>query len=79
MEDVYKLDSIQDGFIHYQLLLFCQETASNSSMPWYNGHIELANQNVPQQQHVDYKIANTLLKKGIRDTYKAWNQQDYSQ
>ncbi len=37
---------------------------------------QLANQNVLQQQHVDHKIANALLKKGTRDAYKAWNQQD---
>ena len=36
----------------------------------------LANQNVLQHQHVDWKISNTLLKKGTRDTYKTWNQQD---
>jgi hypothetical protein len=28
------------------------------------------------QQHVDHKIANALLKKGTRDAYKKWNQQD---
>jgi len=27
-------------------------------------------------QHVGHKIANALLKKGTRDAYKAWNQQD---
>jgi hypothetical protein len=26
MEDVDKLDNIQDGFIHYQLIRFCQAT-----------------------------------------------------
>ena len=30
----------------------------------------LANQNVLQQQHVDWKISNALLKKGTRDAYK---------
>jgi hypothetical protein len=28
------------------------------------------------QQHVDHKITNALLKKGTRDAYKTWNQQD---
>ena len=37
---------------------------------------QLANQNVLQQQHVDHKITNELLKKGARDAYKTWNQQD---
>ena len=36
----------------------------------------IANQNVLQQQHVDWKISNALLKKGTRDAYKTWNQQD---
>jgi len=26
MEDVDKLDNIQDGFIHYQIIRFCQGT-----------------------------------------------------
>ena len=30
----------------------------------------IANQNVLQQQHVDWKISNALLKKGTRDAYK---------
>jgi hypothetical protein len=39
--------------------------------------VQLANQHVVQQlQHVDHKIAKALLKKGTRDAYKAWNQQD---
>jgi hypothetical protein len=42
MEDVDKLDNIQDGFIHYQLIRFCQATS----------------------------------KKGTRDAYKTWNQQE---
>jgi len=61
MEDVDKLDNIQDGFIHYQLLRFCQATRLQN----INGQITLTNQNVLHQQHVDHKIANqALLKKG---------------
>jgi hypothetical protein len=30
------------------------------------------------QQHVDHKITNALLKKGTRDAYKTWNQQDHA-
>ena len=41
-----------------------------------NGQITLTNQNVLQQQHVDHKIANALLKKGTLDIYKTWNQHD---
>jgi hypothetical protein len=71
MEDVDKLDNIQDGFMHYQLIRFCQAT----QLHYINGHVQLANQNV-LQQHVDHKITNAFLKKGTRDAYKAWNQQD---
>jgi hypothetical protein len=51
MEDVDKLDNIQDGFNHYQLIRFCQATRLQS----INGHVQLANQNV-LQQHVNHKI-----------------------
>ena len=54
MDDVDKLDNIQDGFIHYQLVRFCQATR----LQYLNGQIDLANQNVLQQQHVDWKISN---------------------
>jgi hypothetical protein len=57
MEDVGKLDNIQDGFIHYQLIRFCQATW----LQYLNGHVQLANQNVLQQQHVDLHIASALL------------------
>ncbi len=72
MEDVDKLDNIQNGFIHYQLMRFCQATR----LQYLNGQIDLANQNVLQQQHVDWKISNALLKKCTRDAYKTCNQQD---
>jgi hypothetical protein len=42
MEDVDKLDNIQDGFIHYQLIRFCKATL----LQYMNGHVQLANQNV---------------------------------
>ena len=44
MEDVDKLDNIQDGFIRYQILLFGQATR----LQYLNGHVQLANQNVLQ-------------------------------
>jgi dethiobiotin synthetase len=71
MEDVDKLGSIQDGFIHYQLLHLCQATR----LQYLNGHIDLANQNVRQQQHVRPKLPMPFLKR-TRDAYKTWNQQD---
>ena len=59
IDDVEKLDAIQDGFIHYQLLRFCQATR----LQYINSHILLGNRCVLQQQHVDCKIADALLKK----------------
>jgi len=44
MEDVDKLDNIQDGFIHSQLICFCQTTR----LQYFNSQITLANQNVLQ-------------------------------
>ena len=60
IEDVEKLDAIEDSFIHYQLLRFCQATR----LQYINSHIILGNRCVLQQQHVDCKIADALLKKG---------------
>jgi hypothetical protein len=40
MDDVDKLDNIQDGFIHYQIIRFCQATR----LQYINGHVQLANQ-----------------------------------
>ena len=68
MEDIDKFDNIQHGFIHYQLILFCQATR----LQYLNSQIDLANQNCLQQQHVDWKISNVLLKKGTREAYKTW-------
>jgi len=45
IDDVEKLDAIQDGFIHYQLLRFCQATRLQFS------HIVLGSRCVLQQQH----------------------------
>jgi hypothetical protein len=60
------------ALLHYQLIRFCQATC----LQYLSGHVQLANQNALQQQHVDHEIANALLKMGTRDAYKAWNQQD---
>jgi hypothetical protein len=71
MEDVDKPNNIQDCFIHYQLLRFCQATR----LQYLNGQVQLANQQVLQQQHVDHQIVSALLK-GTRHDYKKWNLQD---
>jgi hypothetical protein len=69
IDDVEKLDAIQDGFVHYQLARFCQATR----LQYINSHILLANRCVLQQQHVDCKIADTLLKKGTQQHADGWD------
>ncbi len=59
IDDVEKLDAIQDGFIHFQLLRFCQATR----LQYINSHIMHNNRCVLQQQHVDCKTADALLKR----------------
>jgi hypothetical protein len=49
IDDVEKLDAIQDGFIHFQLIRFCQAT----QLQFINSHIMLNNRCVLQQQHAD--------------------------
>jgi hypothetical protein len=69
IDDVEKLDSIQDGFIHFQLLRFCQATR----LQYINSHIMLNNRCVLQEQHVDCKIADALLKKGTKKHADGWD------
>jgi hypothetical protein len=56
------LDAIQDDFIHYHLLRVCQTTR----LQYTNSHFLLRNRCVLQQQHVDCKLADTLLKKSTK-------------
>jgi hypothetical protein len=74
MDDVDKLDNIQDDFIA-STTNWCASTKL-PRLQYLNAQIDLANQNVLQQHDVDWKISNALLKKGTRDAYKTWNQQD---
>ena len=69
IEDVEKLDAIQDGFIHFQFLRFCQATR----LQYINSHIMLPYRCVSQQQHVDCKIADALLKKGTKQHGDGWD------
>ncbi len=69
IDDVEKLDAIQDGIIHYQLLRFRQATP----LQYINAHIMLSNRCVLQQQHVDCKIADALLKKGTKQHADGWD------
>jgi hypothetical protein len=69
IDDVEKLDVIQDGFIHYQLVRFCQVTR----LQYINSHIIINIRCVLQQQHVDCKIADALLKKGTKQHADGWD------
>ena len=62
IDDVEKLDAIQDVFIHFQLIRFCQATR----LQHINSHIMLNNRCVLQQQYVDCKIVDAFLKKGTK-------------
>jgi hypothetical protein len=69
IDDVEKLDAIlADGFIHYHLIRCCQATR----LQFINAHILLGNRCVLQQQHVDFKIADALLKKGTKQHAERW-------
>lgn len=68
IEDVDSLDDIEDGFIHYKLLRYCQATR----LQHINGHVALENQNVLQQQHVDAKIVAALIRKGAGSASADW-------
>jgi hypothetical protein len=57
------------GFIHYHLLRFCQTTL----LQYINSHVLLGNRCVLQHQHVDCKIADTLLKKGTKQHTDGWD------
>jgi hypothetical protein len=81
MEDVDKLDNIQDRWLHplpahSVLPSYPPSYLKATRLQYLNGQIDLANQNCLQQQHVDWKISNALLKKGTREAYKTWTQQD---
>jgi hypothetical protein len=69
IDDVEKLDVIQDDFIHYQLVRFCQTTR----LQYVNDHILIRNRCVLSQQHEDFKIGNTLLKKGTKQHTGGWD------
>jgi hypothetical protein len=69
IDDVEKLDAIRDGFIHFQLIRFCQATR----LQHINSHIMLGNRCVLLQQHVDCKVADALLKKGTKQHADGWD------
>ena len=69
VDHVEKLDTIQDDFIHYQFLRFCQTTR----LQYINSHILLGNRFILEQIHVDYKIDEALLIKGTKHHLDDWD------
>jgi len=57
------------GVRHYQLIRFCQTTR----LQYINSHIMLNDRCVLQQQNVDCKIADVLLKKGTKQHTAGWD------
>jgi hypothetical protein len=69
IDDVEKLDATPDGFIHYQVLRFCQATR----LLYLNAHILLNNRCPMQQQHVDFKIDDALLQRETKQHAYGWD------
>ena len=65
---VDNLDSVDDGFIHYQFLRFCQATR----LQYLNGQNSISKQNSLQQQHVDRRIADAVWLGGPSKTGPGW-------
>jgi len=61
------LDSIQDGFVHYQLLRLCQSTR----LQYINSPILIGNR--CDLATADCKIADALLKKGTKQHEDGWD------
>jgi hypothetical protein len=59
VDDVEKLDSIQDVFIHLS-------SHSVTRLQYAHSHILIRNRCVLQQQHVDCKMTESILKRGTK-------------
>jgi len=70
--DIDKLDPLTDGFVHYQLVRFCQATR----LQYLNAHIPKYDLTSYQQAQVDCKITDAILKKGTSQQSEQWSAQD---
>ncbi len=73
--DVETLEPLTDGFIHFQVI----QKTRNTCTEYMSVNITLS----PQEQflsaqdvHVDMTIANDILKKGTRDSFQFWGNDD---
>ena len=74
--DVDKDDHLTDGFVHDQLMKFCMNTRTQ----YMSANITLPPQEYflsAHHLHVDTAIANTILKRGTRGSFRQWDKNDY--
>ena len=71
-----KHDSLTDGFVHNQLMKFSMNTRTQ----YMSANITLPPQEhflSAQHRHVDTVIANAILQKGTRGSFRQWDTSDY--
>ena len=76
INDVVKHDPLTDGFVHFQLIKFCMNTRTQ----YMSANITLPPQEhflSAQHVHVDTAIADAILRKGTRGSFRQWDKNDY--
>jgi hypothetical protein len=73
---VKKKNPSTDGFVHFQLIKFCVNTRTqymsvNINLPPQEHFVSA------QHVHVDTVIADTILRKGTRGSFRQWDKNDY--
>ncbi len=76
INDVVNPDPFTDGFVHFQLIKFCMNThaqyiSANITLPPQEHFLSV------QHVHVDTVIANAILRKGTRGSFRQWDKNDY--
>jgi hypothetical protein len=76
MRDIEKLEPLTDGLTHFQLI----QKSQNTRTQYTSANITLPHQQhflSAQQRHIDTAISNAIMKKGTRNSFLLWSQQDY--
>ena len=76
INDTGKHDPLTDGFVHFHLIKFCVNTRTQ----YMSANITLPPQKhflSAQHVHVDTDIADAILKKGTRVSFRQWDKNDY--
>ena len=76
INDAVKHDPLNDGFVHFQLIKFCVNTltqymSENITLPPQEHFLSA------QHVHVDTAIADAILRKGTRGSFRQWDKNDY--